>query len=74
MIKGYKADQLQERCDEYNRNGVEMYGEDAEQMSLRDYTEREAENDPNFFSWLFDTDEEVTDEQMEEYQEWLEEL
>lgn len=73
MIRDYIKDELESRCNEYNENGEEMYGEDAEQMSLREYVEREAKNDSSFFFFLFGTDD-VTEEMMEEYQDWLDTL
>lgn len=73
MIQDYRIEILASQCDEYNRNGRESYGEDAEQLSFREYIEREADNDPAFFHFLFDT-EEVTDKMLQEYQDWLDTL
>lgn len=58
---------------------LENYNSDGT-MTIREYVEREAENDPGFFRWLFDDSElddfgsGMTDEQKEEYKEWLETL
>jgi hypothetical protein len=49
-------------------------------LSLFDFVEVEAENDPNFFRWLFDEDLEqdgdtsLTDEQREIFKEFLESI
>lgn len=45
--KDYKEQILRENYDEYVNNG-------GEGLTFREYVEREAENDPNFFRWLFD--------------------
>ena len=47
-----------------------------EPATLRGYVEREADNDPNFFSWLFDNSDiescaDLTDEQKQEYKDFL---
>lgn len=52
----------------------------SDDITLREYVERQAESDPNFFRWLFDDGElgdfdyGLSDEQREEYREFLEEL
>ncbi len=55
---------------EYKFNGGE------EPATLRGYVEREADNDPNFFAWLFDNGDiesyaDLTDEQKQEYKDFL---
>lgn len=55
---------------EYKFNGGE------EPATLRGYVEREADNDPNFFGWLFDNGDiesyaDLTDEQKQEYKNFL---
>ena len=55
---------------EYKFNGGE------EPATLRGYVEREADNDPNFFGWLFDNGDiesyaDLTDEQKQEYKDFL---
>lgn len=73
MIKEYKKDYLVENYQNYIDNGEDT-------ISLREYTELESESDPNFFRWLFDDDElgdfdsGMSEEQQEEYREFLEEL
>lgn len=49
-----------------------------EPYTLKEYVELEAENDPTFFYWLFPNSENIndfgagmTDEQIEEYQEFI---
>ena len=52
----------------------------SDDITLREYVERQAESDPNFFRWLFDDGElgdfdyGLSDEQREEYREFREEL
>lgn len=71
--KDYKVQVLTENYNNYIEN-------DDDNITLREYVEREAENDPNFFRWLFDDGElgdfdfRMSDEQKEEYREFLEEL
>ena len=67
----YKEQILREQYDYYIANG--------DDITLREYVEREAENDPLFFIWLFDDGEldspvKMNDEQKEEYKNFLEEL
>ena len=55
---------------EYKFNGGE------EPATLRGYVEREADNDPNFFAWLFDNGDiesyaNLTNEQKQEYKDFL---
>ena len=50
-----------------------------EPATLRGYVEREADNDPNFFGWLFDNGNiegytDLTDEQKEDYKEFINNL
>lgn len=50
-----------------------------EPATLRGYVEREADNDPNFFGWLFDDGNiesysDLTDEQKQEYKNFLDSL
>lgn len=50
-----------------------------EPATLKGYVEREADNDPNFFSWLFDNGDiessaDLTDEQKQEYKEFINKL
>lgn len=70
MIKEYKKAQLVENFNLYNSE---------EPATLRGYVEREAENDPNFFGWLFDNGDiesyaDLADEQKQEYKEFLDSL
>ena len=64
---------LVEHFNEYKFNGVE------EPATLRGYVEREADNDPYFFGWLFDNGNiegyaDLTDEQKQEYKDFLDNL
>jgi hypothetical protein len=50
-----------------------------EPATLKGYVERESENDPNFFGWLFDDGNiesysDLTDEQRQRYKEFLDSL
>lgn len=50
-----------------------------EPVTLRGYVEREADNDPNFFGWLFDDGNiesysDLTDEQKQEYKDFVDSL
>lgn len=50
-----------------------------EPATLRGYVEREADNDPNFFGWLFDNGDiegyaDLTDEQKQGYKDFLDSL
>lgn len=57
--KEYKRQILRENYKEYRENGIEMYGEEYAEtcISIQEYVEREAESDPTFWYWLFDTEE-----------------
>lgn len=75
MIKNidYKENILVEKFNEYKFNGGE------EPATLKGYVEREADNDPNFFDWLFDNGDiesyaDLTDEQKQEYKNFLDSL
>ena len=75
MIKNidYKENILVEKFNEYKFNGGE------EPATLKGYVEREADNDPNFFGWLFDDGNiesysDLTDEQKQEYKNFLDSL
>ena len=64
---------LMENFNKYKFNGGE------EPATLRGYVEREADNDPNFFGWLFDNGDiesyaDLTDEQKQEYKDFLDNL
>ena len=61
-----------------NFNKYKFNGGD-EPATLKGYVEREAENDPNFFGWLFDNENiedyaDLTDGQKQEYKEFLDSL
>jgi hypothetical protein len=60
---------------------IENYNQaDNASMTLKEYVERESENDPNFFRWLFDKDFEqdfdssLSSEEKEQYNDFLNEL
>lgn len=64
---------LVEQFNEYKNNGGE------EPATLKGYVEREADNDPNFFSWLFDNGDiesyaDLSKEQKQEYKEFINNL
>ena len=64
---------LVEHFNEYKFNGGE------EPATLRGYVEREAENDPGFFGWLFDDGNlegyyDLSEEQMQEYNQFINNL
>lgn len=71
--KNYKVQVLTENYNNYIEN-VDS------NITLHEYVEREAESDPDFFRWLFDDsylddfDLGLSDEQREEYREFIEEL
>ena len=50
MKRELKKQVLTENCNAYNSEC------DIDKMSVADYAKREAENDPDFFRWLFDDD------------------
>lgn len=61
---------LVELFNEYKFNGGE------EPATLKGYVEREADNDPNFFGWLFDNGDiesyaDLTNEQKQKYKDFL---
>ena len=65
-----KKQVLVELFNEYKNNGGE------EPATLKGYVEREADNDPYFFGWLFDNGDiegyaDLTDEQKQEYKDFL---
>ena len=76
MIKNvdYKKQVLVEQFNEYKFNG----GEESE--TLKGYVERESENDPGFFRWLFDNENlsdfgfNLSKEQKQEYKEFINKL
>ena len=75
MIKDIdnKKQILNELFNEYKNNGGE------EPATLKGYVEREADNDPNFFGWLFDNGDiesyaDLTNEQKQEYKDFLDNL
>ena len=60
---------------------IENYNQaDNGSMTLKEYAEREADNDPNFFRWLFgynleqDFDLSMSEDEKREYQDFLNEL
>lgn len=71
--RDYKEQILRENYNEYIQSG-------SDDITLREYVEREADSDPNFFSWLFDDgdlgdfDFGLSDEQRDEYRDFIEEL
>lgn len=50
-MKECKIQQLKEQYNEYCSNSEDGQGDG---MSFAEYVEREADNDPYFFAWLFD--------------------
>ncbi len=75
MIKNTdnKKQVLVERFNEYKFNGGE------EPATLKGYVERAAENDPYFFGWMFDDGyiesySDLTEEQMQEYNQFINNL
>ena len=71
--RDYKEQVLRENYNNYIQSG-------SDDITFREYVERYADNDPNFFRWLFDDGElgdfdfGLRDEQIEEYREFIEEL
>jgi hypothetical protein len=60
---------------------IENYNKvDNSSMTLKEYAEREADNDPQFFRWLFDKDFKedfdysLTEQEKEQYNDFLNEL
>lgn len=69
--KEYALQVLQENYENYRKNG-----DPADPTTLREYVEAQSESDPNFFRWLFnsvDIDDftDLTDDQKEEYKDFL---
>lgn len=72
-MKEYKIQQLRERYNEYCSNSEDGGGDG---MSFAEYVEREANNDPRFFAWLFDAEDverfdELKEEQKTEFKKLL---
>lgn len=73
--KDYALRVIKENYDNYRRNG-----DPDDTTTIREYVEAEADSDPAFFGWLFSDDDikdfgtNLTDEQKEEYQSFLDEL
>ena len=74
--RGWKKQMMIEKWNEYNSHSER----EEDKISLREYTEHEAESDPGFFRWLLDDenledfDFSITDEQKQEYNDFLNEL
>ena len=72
MIKEVKLQQLEESY----RQG----GEGNSCITFKEWVEQESENDPHFFAWLFDAeldddfDTSLSDEQREEFKEFMSNL
>lgn len=76
-LEEYKIRILDDRVEEYNRE----YDNEEDMISLYEYVCTESENDPGFFSWLFDSNSALVDEDgdptelgQEIFDEFLEEL
>ena len=72
--KEYALQVLKENYADYCRNG-----DPNDITTLREYVETQAESDPGYFRWLFNNDDlddyaDLTDEQLEEYKNFLDEL
>ena len=72
--KEYATQVLRENYADYRRNG-----DHNDITTLREYVEVQAESDPGYFRWLFNNDDlddfaDLTDEQVVEYQNFLNEL
>lgn len=72
-MKECKIQQLQERYNEYCSNSEDGQGDG---MSFAEYVEREADNDPFFWGWLFEDENlessaDLTAEQREEFESLL---
>ena len=58
-------------------NKIVILNENKGDLELREFVEISAQSDPNFFRWLFEADFEndfdssMSDEQKEEYANWL---
>lgn len=77
-IRNYenKLQVLRENYGEYYRNCKNDGWKDSEIMDFREYTEQEADNDPNFFAFVFDDGciekfSDLTEEQKNDYAELL---
>ena len=61
-------------------NAIQILNENRGNVELREYVELSAQSDPNFFRWLFgekfdnDFDSSMSDDQKEEYKNWIETL
>lgn len=61
-------------------NKIQILNENRGETSLYDYIESTSQSDPNFFRWLFDEDFEndfdssMTDEQKQEFTDWLQSI
>ena len=59
---------------------IEQYSQLDSSSTFKEYVERESENDPNFFRWLFDKefeqdfDSSLSSEEKEQYNYFLNEL
>ena len=59
---------------------IEQYSQLDSSSTFKEYVERESENDPNFFRWLFDKefeqdfDSSLSSEEKEQYNDFLNEL
>ena len=72
--KEYATQVLKESYADYRRNGGPN-----DITALRAYVETQAETDPGYFRWLFNNNDlddfaDLTDEQVEEYQNFLDAL
>lgn len=71
----YALKVMRENYNEYRRSG-----EPDDPTTLREYVEAQADSDPAFFGWLFSDDDikdfgtNLTDDQKEEYKNFLDEL
>lgn len=67
---------LRENYEEYYHNCKNDGWKDSEIMDFREYTEQEADNDPNFFAFVFDDgniekSSDLSEEQKNDYAELL---
>lgn len=72
--KDYASQVLKENYADYLR-----YGDLGDPTTLREYVEAQGDTDPRFFGWLFNNGDienfaDLTDDQKEEYQNFLDEL
>ena len=75
MIK-YTENKKQILVEQFNES---KFNGGEEPATLKGYVEREADNDPKFFGWLFDNGDiesyaDLTDEQKQEYKEFINKL